>query len=572
MFDAPTVKNMTAAAARQAFNVVRAGARFKPAFKTLRVGVVLSGALALSACGGSSDEVQYGDVGYIQGFYGGLAVDEPIAALIGRDILTSGGSAADAAAAISFALSVTYPSAVSIGGGGVCLVNDSRLGLSEVVDFIPPAGSGVQGSRPSAIPTLPRGMAALHARYGRLPWRSVVSPAERLARLGFQVSRAFANELARAADPLYREPSVRAVFAPTGRLLGEGQKLVQPDLAGTLGQIRAGGAGVVYSGRLARRIVEGVQEAGGTLTYAELNAYTPELRLPIIVPFGDDEMHFAPPPAAAGPMLANMWRLLLEDDLYADASAQERPHILAEVMKRAGADRKNWIAPGFTTSIPLEDVVSAQRVRSLMSGYDPNRATPGRELDPQARQLVEVISGTGFVVLDSSGMSVACNLSLYNPFGTGRIAGDTGILLAAAPGLRGRNPLGLGPAIAVNSNTLRFKFAVASGGGPLAPAGMIQTMADTLLANEKLDQVIAKPRLLAVDSPDTVLVETEGGDELAAVLQSKGHPVSRLTWQGRVNAVHCPLGIRPDRTREAVCGVVHDPRGNGLSPYSDGGS
>lgn len=570
MFDAPTVKNMAVRSARTTFNVVRAGGRFKPAFEKLRAGVVFSGILAVAACGGSSDEPQYGDIGYIQGFYGGLAVDEPIAALIGRDILTSGGSAADAAAAITFALSVTYPSAVSVGGGGVCLVNDSRLGLSEVVDFIPPAGTGRGGDRPSAIPTLPRGMAALHARYGRLPWRSVVSPAERLARLGFQVSRAFATELARAADPLYREPSARAVFAPDGRLLGEGQKLIQPDLAGTLGQIRAGGAGVVYSGRLARRIVEGVQQAGGTLTYEELNGYTPELRLPIIAPYGDDEMHFAPPPAAAGPMLANMWRLLVEDGFYADAGEEERAHILAEVMKRAGADRKNWIAPGFTTSMPLEDVVSPDRVRGLMRGYDPNRATPGRDLDPQARQLVEVISGTGFVVLDSGGMSVACNLSLYNPFGTGRIAGDTGILLAAAPGLRGRNPLGLGPAIAVNSNNLRFKFAIASGGGPLAPAGMIQVMADTLLADKKLDKALAEPRLLAVDSPDTVLVETENGDELAAALEAKGHPVSRLTWQGKVNAVHCPLGIYPDRTREAVCGVVHDPRSNGLSPYSEG--
>lgn len=130
--------------------------------------------------------------------------------------------------------------------------------------------------------------------------------------------------------------------------------------------------------------MEGVQEAGGTLTYAELNAYTPELRLPIIVPFGDDEMHFAPPPAAAGPMLANMWRILVEDDFYADASEQERAHILAEVMKRAGADRKNWIAPGFTTSIPLEDVVSVQRVRSLMNGYDPNRATLAGNWIPKA--------------------------------------------------------------------------------------------------------------------------------------------------------------------------------------------
>lgn len=548
---------------------------FKWPFSGSRIrGRMIGCSLALALVAGCADgsDVRYCDVGYVEGFFGGVAVDEPQAALVGRDILTSGGSAADAATAIGFALAVTYPSAISLGGGGACLVHDSTLGLTEALDFVPPAGSGDAGDRPSAIPTLARGLAALHARYGRFPWRTLVSPSERLARLGQRVSRAFATELVRAADPLYGEPTARAVFAPDGQLVGEGDQLSQPDLAGVLGQIRARGAGALYNGPLARRLVAGVEAAGGSLTFEELNAYTPNWRTSILVPYGDDEVHFTPPPAAAGPMLAIAWQLLVADDRYADATPEERAHLLAEVMKIAAADRKNWLASGFGTNRPLEEVLDPARVAGLFDGYDPARARPGRDLDPEGRQIIEVISGTGFVTADPEGMVVACNLTNYNPFGTGRIAGDTGILLAAAAGLRGRNPLSVGPVMAINSNTLQFRFAAAAGGGPLGPASTLRVMSETLLARRPLGEAMDNPRLLAVDTPDTVLVETGRGDALAQTLEARGHPVSRFDWRATANAVHCPQGLGGSDRSDRSCQVLTDPRGAGLGAFSETGS
>ncbi len=526
----------------------------------------VAGAL-LSACAEGTDP-EYGDVGYVSGFYGGLSVDEPTAALVGRNVLTAGGNAVDAAVAMSFALSVTYPSEVSLGGGGVCIVHDTSLGLTEVIDFIPPAGSG-SGERPSAIPTMVRGMAALHARYGQFPWRAVVSPSERLARLGHRVSRAFAADLTRAAAPLSQEPTLRAVFAPNGRLLGEGDRLVQPDLSGILGQIRANGAGAFYSGQLARRIVEGVRAVGGTLTYEELNAYTPAWRSTVLVPFDSNEAHFAPPPAAGGPLLASMWRMLTEGDRYEDANASQRSHLIAEVMKRALADRRNWLAEGFASTVPVSDIHSPERVAALMANYSASQATRPPGLSAQAGQVPEVISGTGFVVLDRLGMAIACNLTQYNSFGNGRIADETGIILAAAPGLRGRNPLSLSPVMVITENTLNFRFAAASGGGPLAPASLIEVMAQTLLGDVPVEQAVAAPRLYASDAPDTVLVEEQGGNDLAASLVALGHPVSRFNWQGRVTALHCPNSFSVSRREGSRCGVVADPRGFGLAPFSN---
>lgn len=531
--------------------------------------MVCAGLLVLGGCA-DQEGTPLGEVGYVAGFFGGVAAEEPNAALIGRDILTSGGTAADAAVAMGFALSVTLPSSASLGGGGSCIVHDASLGITEVVNFIPTAGSGSGGDRPSAVPALARGLVAMHARYGRLDWRRVVSPAELLARLGHRVSRAFARELARAAKPLFADPETRRIFADdSGRPLAEGDLLVQPDLAGVLGRIRGGGAGVFYNGPFARAMVEAFNQAGGRLALEDLINYRPQLEQTLIMAYRDDEVHFAPPPAAAGIVQAQIWRMLSESDRYANAPPEERPHMLAEAMKRALADRKRWLAEGFLSTEPPQDLVAPEHTEAQFANYNPNAPTDGAQLDPAARQLFEVISGTGFVVVDREGGAVACNLTLFNRFGTGRMAPGTGIVLGAAPLGRGRNPLGLSPMMVVNRNTFAFKYAIAAGGGPLAQAALSKITAETLLAGEPLGRAIGAPRFLSLDVPTLILVEKTGaGAALGEVLAARGHEVKETEWLGQAAAVHCPNGL-PATEEKQVCRVAHDPRGAGLSAVAE---
>ncbi len=128
-----------------------------------------------------------------QGFLGGAVADEPRAALVAREILSRGGTAGDAAVALGFALSVTLPSRAGLGGGGACLAYDAdsksiNKGQPEAVLFLPVAGmlaAGGMADRPAAVPMLPRGLYLLHARYGRLPFESLIVPAwSELARFG----------------------------------------------------------------------------------------------------------------------------------------------------------------------------------------------------------------------------------------------------------------------------------------------------------------------------------------------------------------------------------------------------
>jgi len=252
----------------------------------------------------SSDKPVQGTVGFVVGFLGGVAEDEPRAATIGRDVLSAGGTAADAAVAVYFALSVTMPSSASLGGGGVCVVHDWKTKKTETLDFLArvpqtvPAGA----TRPTAIPGNPRGFFALHSRFGRLRWESLVATSENLARFGTPVSRAFANDLAQVGNALLADPETRRIFGQANgqRVAREGETLVQFELASMLSLIRRAGPGDFYDGPAARQLADAVNAAGGSLSIDDLRAYRPVWRETVRVPYGDRGAHFATRPAAAG--------------------------------------------------------------------------------------------------------------------------------------------------------------------------------------------------------------------------------------------------------------------------------
>ncbi len=213
---------------------------------------------------------------------GGLVVaDEPQAVLITRGILNRGGSAADGAVALGFALSVTLQSAAGIGGGGLCTVFDATQQRVEVLDFVPQAAVGRQTSArwQTAVPTLARGLFALHAKYGKLPWQQLVVPAENLARFGSPISRAFARDIREASDALVNDPNALDFFMSSRRtLLQEGDRLTQLDLAATFGRIRGRTPGDFYAGALAKTIDESALTAGVSINADDLRRFSPTWR------------------------------------------------------------------------------------------------------------------------------------------------------------------------------------------------------------------------------------------------------------------------------------------------------
>jgi gamma-glutamyltranspeptidase/glutathione hydrolase len=384
-------------------------------------------ALWVGACGMGDEETL--KIGPVEGFAGLLAADEPRAALVGRDVLGNGGNAADAAVAMYFTMAVTLPSRAGLGGGGVCLVFDHGDKAAEAIEFLPRAGpSG------GVVPRGVRAMAALQARHGLSRWEPLLAPAENLARFGHPVSRALARDLARAAGTIGSDRALSRIFrSGTGRSPGEGDRVTQADLSAVLAGIRLQGAGYFHGGPFTRRFAEAASAAGERLSPAELRGALPRFQAPARLRFGTETLYFSVPPAADGLLAAALWQMLTEVRDYESAPPDERPHLFAEAAMRAFADRAAWFTPAGESREPAAALLERKRLARLMADYDAGRHTAASLLTPPPRARPENPDGAGFAVGDRWGNAVACSLTMNRLFGAGRVAPDTGILLAAPP-------------------------------------------------------------------------------------------------------------------------------------------
>lgn len=526
--------------------------------------LLLGTVVLLGACS-SEGEQDIGKVGYVQGFLGGVAIDEPRAALIGRDVLSAGGTAADAVTAMYFAASVTMPATASLGGGGVCIIHEEKSETTEVLDFLPRAPQAIQqnAERPTAVPMNARGFFLLQSKYGDLRWAELVAPAENLARFGTPVSRALAAELNPLSGALIRDPEAARVFKKTdGSPVREGDVIKQFDLAATLTEIRTKGPGAFFVGPFATRFVAAVNRAGGSLTQQDLRAALPQWREPVAsLPYEYKIAYFAPPAAAGGVVGAQIWSMLAEYDDFEDADEVLKSHLLAEFAMRAYGDRARWVLPNGQSKVDVGALVTKERIEALMQGFSPLRHQPAQSLPQAPVQTPETPSALSIAAVDRFGSAVACNVTMNNPFGVGRIAPETGVLMAALPGINGRGPMPLGPMLVVNPNSNQVYFAGAASRGVTAPTQLVNVAARIIMAEQDASEAIKAPRTHHGGFPDKLFHEANVPTADLIRLKNMGYELSPVQGLGIVNAIACPLGIP---TAPASCRVINEPRAYGL--------
>ncbi|WP_282799668.1 gamma-glutamyltransferase [Bombella apis] len=321
-----------------------------------------------------------------------VVADEPQAALVGRDVLARGGNAADAATATAFALSVTLPSRASLGGGGACLV--ARPGQpAESISFLPVDGTGTGGDRPAAVPMMARGLFLLNLRYGSVQLGDTIDPAITLGQQGITVSRQLASDIAAVQGPLLSNEGMKALFSrgDSGVAIREGDQLTQPRLTSFLSRLKLVGVGDLYTGALSDVFVTQANKAGAGLTRDDLRRSLPGQTSALHFTSGPYRLSFLAPPADGG-------------------------------LGSAAAFRQNLRA---------ENVISAWRRSGRASLQEGQIFMASGQSD--ATGLPPLPASTSFVVRDGHGLSVGCVLTDNNLFGTGRLAGSTGVVLAGAP-------------------------------------------------------------------------------------------------------------------------------------------
>jgi gamma-glutamyltranspeptidase/glutathione hydrolase len=352
---------------------------------------------------------------------GAVGANHPMATQAGLDILRAGGNAVDAAVAISLTLGVVEPHMSGLGGDGFYHVLMGGVGqMFNGCGFAPAAatpeafagGMDVTGPRSVSVPGSLGGIAAMHAAHGKLPWARLCLPAIEQAREGFGTTLHYVN-FARDNGPRFD-----AQAALTFPAAGIAALIRQEALARTLEEIAADGAETFYRGKLARRL------AGNhtLITAADLERYQPEIQAPISAMYRGWEIRQTPP-NSTGFSTLQMLRILERFD-YAAMSPADRVHIMVEAKKRAFLDRERYGSDPRFETVPVEFPLSDDNTDRHVASIRMDRAS-----EPALVTADTQGDTTYFCVIDAGGNAVSAIQSLNSAFGSGVIAGDTGVLL-----------------------------------------------------------------------------------------------------------------------------------------------
>ena len=381
-----------------------------------------------------------------------IAVPDKYAAEVATSILKDGGNAVDVAVAVAFSLSVTYPEAGNIGGGG--FMTSFMNGKVAFLDFREQApikatrnmfldndGNFVQrrslvGALASGVPGTVQGLHTSHERYGSLTWRRILSPAINLAREGFIVEKTLAQFIKNRSTIIAGETNFSRYFghAQFGTLFK------QPELANTLSQIAAD-PNDFYKGSIAKKIVSQMERSGGLITLEDLANYRAVWRKPIQTEWREMLLVTAPPPSSGGialVQLLKMWDLMKNNDGLAPLNSAEHVHLMSEISKRVFADRAEYLGdPDFVDNRVTEliddnyliDRASTINLTRISSTADTNAG-------------LEPTNTTHFSIIDHQGNAVSITYTLNWDFGSGVVVEDAGFLLnnemddfAAKPGV-----------------------------------------------------------------------------------------------------------------------------------------
>ncbi len=372
-----------------------------------------------------------------------IATAHPLATGAGAEILAQGGNAFDAAVAISAALAVVEPMSSGLGGGGFWLLHRAADGFEVMIDgrerapraatvnmYLDHRGEviprlSLDGPLAAGIPGTPAALVHIATRYGRLPLAQSLIPAIRYAEKGFSVTTRYRERAARRRDVLAASPAAAKVFLKGGRVPEIGDVIHQPALAKTLERIARKGREGFYRGRLARRLVGGVQAAGGIWTRADLTDYRVVERRPIVGRYRGVRVVSAALPSSGGIVLVEMLNILRGFDLDHLTKAH-RAHAIIEAMRRAYRDRARFLGDADYVPVNVARLLSREYAAAHRATIR-DAATPSADL-PYHRPP-KGADTTHFSVLDREGNRVAATLSINYPFGCGFMPPGTGVLL-----------------------------------------------------------------------------------------------------------------------------------------------
>ncbi len=492
----------------------------------------------------------------------------PLATEAGEAILAQGGNAFDAAVAVSAALAVVEPFASGLGGGGFWLLHRASDARDIMIDgretapgkafsgmYLdeknkPVRGASLNGPRAAAIPGMPAALTYIDEHYGQLSLKQTLAPAIRLAHDGFRIDQRLARTIENHQDKLRQNHLAAKIFLHDGKIPASGWLLRQPQLAATLRSIAKQGANGFYGGHVAQEMVRSVRQAGGIWQYEDLADYRVVERKPIQFTYRGTQITSASLPSAGGLTLAQGLNTL-EYFPVSELSEWDKMHLIAEVLRLAYQNRVEYLGDSDFVSVPEKRFMSAYYARQRAARISLDRAGSSNAVYPAERESEKGTETTHFSVIDREGNRVAATISINTFFGSGFVAGDTGVLLnnemddfsmgdnvpnifglygkKANAILPGKRPLSsMSPTFVENESGI---LIMGTPGGSRIISMLLLAIID-YVDNHQFDphQLVSRSRFHHQYLPDQIEIEPDAFDEkLIAKLLQKGHVVKTAT-------------------------------------------
>ncbi len=503
------------------------------------------------------------------GAYGaaGVASAHPLATAAGIRMLEMGGNAFDAAVAITATLAVVEPAGSGLGGGGFWLLYDADNDKSIMLDgrekaplaathdmYLDENGEVVAnlstaGALSAGIPGEPAALVWLAKNYGSLPLAVALLPAIEAAANGFAVGNKYRQSIEWRIDAIKSSAEAARLFLVNGRLPGIGARIIQPDLANTLQILAVEGHDGFYSGQTAKKLVDGVRQAGGIWTLQDLSEYQVAVRQPVVVDYKGMTLTSAALPSSGGLVLAESLNILSNYDLHS-MNDVDFTHVTVEAMRRAYRDRAAFMGDTDFVAVPTRLLLGHDHAHELSQSVRMDRATNSHDLAPTRVNGGEGEDTTHFSVIDSHGNRVAATLSINYPFGSAVVPPGTGVLLnnemddfsvkpgsPNAYGLIGARANAIEPGKRMLSSMsptfLQTEERIAVLGTPGGSRIISMVLLGALEFHRGADaqSVVDRPRYHHQYLPDSIQYEPGGlAEETVSALRQRGHdltPVNR---------------------------------------------
>jgi len=523
--------------------------------------------------------------------HGMVVSTEENASRVGMETLRRGGNAVDAAVAVGLALAVTHPTAGNLGGGGFMLIRfkDGRATFIDFRERAPAAASRTMyldangnqtgdswmkvessdgtresmlmvGPRASGIPGSVAGFDYARSKYGSMQWADLVAPAEKLASEGFvldyETARSLSSQNTRRL--LERYPDSKRIFLKEGGYQW-GDTFVQKDLASTLEILRKKGPRDFYEGEIARRLDAFMKANNGAIFLDDLKNYKVKEREALRGTYRGYEIVTAPPPSSGGVAMIEMLNILegvpMKENGFGSAKSV---HWAAEAMRRAFADRAEFMGDPDFTKLPVKGLVDKKYAAGLRASIDVDHAGKSQDVRAGNPAPYESMETTHYSVVDKDGTAVSVTYTLNGGYGSGVTAGDLGFLLnnemddfTAVPGkpnmygvlqseantiAPGKTPLSsMTPTVVTKDGQL--VLVLGSPGGPTIINTVFNTVVNFLDFGMNVQAAVDAPRIHHQWMPDRLQMENGFSPDTIELLKARGHNLSVGASIGDCNAI-----------------------------------